>query len=134
MKLMKKRECLSCGSSLAGRSDKKYCDDSCRSVYHNRQRQMHESCKRKTDSILRQNRKILFQAIHEKGGARLNRHQLLSSGFRPDFVTRIASGPDGSMIRCYYEFGLRRVSEMEVEIFRLADSDYRRQSARRKFA
>ena len=37
-----KRLCLFCGRCLKGRSDKKYCDGSCRSKYHDEQRKKAE--------------------------------------------------------------------------------------------
>ena len=30
------RECLTCGTELRGRTDKKFCDDYCRSAYNNK--------------------------------------------------------------------------------------------------
>ena len=120
MKYIEKRACMACGTYLSGRTDKKFCDDSCRTIHHNRIRQQEETSKRKTDSILRQNRKILLRVVNQQSDARLDKRWLLSSGFRPDYLTRIASAPDGSTIRCYYEFGLRRISASEVEIFRLS--------------
>ncbi|MFA6947300.1 MAG: DUF2116 family Zn-ribbon domain-containing protein, partial [Pedobacter sp.] len=30
------RECLDCGAALRGRTDKKFCDDQCRSNFNNR--------------------------------------------------------------------------------------------------
>lgn len=120
MKYIEKRACMACGTYLSGRTDKRFCDDSCRTIHHNRLRQQEETSKRKTDSILRQNRKILLRVVNQQSDARLDKHILLSSGFRPDYLTRITAAPDGSTIRCYYEFGLRRISASEVEIFRLS--------------
>lgn len=121
MNYMEKRACLACGGHLSGRTDKKFCDDSCRTVHHNRLRQSEEISKRKTDSILRQNRKILLHLLNHQTKTRMDKRMLLSAGFRPDYLTRIASASDGSVIRCYYEFGLRRLSETELEIFLLPE-------------
>lgn len=119
MNRIEKKFCLSCGTYLSGRSDKKFCDDACRTSFHNRGRQEKSDIFRETDSILRLNRRILSGMVEQQQKLRLNSKQLLSAGFRPDYVTRIASDSGGSIVRYYYEFGLRRLSASEVEVFRL---------------
>jgi hypothetical protein len=113
------RHCQDCGSIISGRTDKKFCDDACRTSYNNRRRQEESAGVRRTDAILRRNRKILQFYAESRAEARLCREHLLASGFRPDFVTRIAADPAGGLIRYYYEFGLKRLSGQEVEVFRL---------------
>lgn len=118
MNRIEKKFCLSCGTYLSGRSDKKFCDDACRTNFHNRGRQEKSLIFRETDSILRLNRRILSGMVEQEQKLRLKSKKLISAGFRPDYVTRIAADSGGNMVRYYYEFGLRRLSASEVEIFR----------------
>ena len=119
---LERKFCLACGSFLAGRTDKKFCDDSCRTSWHNRSRQDLSYVFRETDSILRLNRKILHSVLDAGGETRMDKRKLLASGFKPEYLTRIGTDSLGVTIRYYYEFGLRRLSETEVEVFRLMKS------------
>ncbi len=129
-----KKICIYCGASMAGRSDKKFCDDACRAGFHNQSRQECSALCRETDSILHLNRKILSSVVHSNARLKLPKNRLLSRGFRPDFITRLAAGPDGRIIRCYYEFGILRLSESEVEVFRMNEWESGRTSAVQKLA
>jgi hypothetical protein len=60
--------------------------------------------------------------VEQEQKLRLKSKKLISAGFRPDYVTRIAADSGGNMVRYYYEFGLRRLSASEVEIFRQLNS------------
>lgn len=113
-----KKACPVCGSVLTGRSDKKFCDDGCRTTFNNRRWQQESEDIRKTHAILRRNRRILLSYSSSSDSVRLNRDKLMASGFRPDFVTRIAADPAGGLIRFYYEFGLKKLSGKEVQVFR----------------
>ena len=113
-----KKACPVCGRALSGRSDKKFCDDGCRTTFNNRRWQQESEDIRKTHAILRRNRKILQACWKSTGAVSLSRENLMASGFRPDFVTRIAADPAGGLIRFYYEFGLKKLSGKEVQVFR----------------
>jgi len=56
------QNCINCGETLSGRRDKKFCDDHCRSLYHNQTYAPDYNLIRKTHTILRKNRRILLQA------------------------------------------------------------------------
>jgi hypothetical protein len=113
-----RKTCPVCGSMLSGRSDKKFCDDGCRTTFNNRRWQQESEDIRKTDSILRRNRKILQSYSQSREAVCLSKAHLMASGFRPDFVTRIAPDPSGGLIRYYYEYGLRKLSGEEFQVFR----------------
>ncbi|MBO4418031.1 MAG: hypothetical protein J5801_07980 [Bacteroidales bacterium] len=53
------RVCRECAAPLAGRSDKQFCCDACRTAYHNRKyrEQWHDTAR--INRILRENRRIL---------------------------------------------------------------------------
>ncbi len=55
--------CLECQKSVKGRSDKKYCSDSCRSSFHNRKQIKPNERVLTINNILSQNRVILENFI-----------------------------------------------------------------------
>ena len=114
---IQKRVCQTCGKVVSGRTDKKFCDDACRSVFNNRNRRNGLESVRNTDAILRRNRMILRNMLNEQEAVRLEKNRLLATGYRPEFLTSIASDPAGGIIRYCYEFGVRRISGNEVQIF-----------------
>lgn len=59
------RQCTRCGKPLKGRSDKKFCNDDCRSDYHNELRRARDKQLRAVNRILSSNWKILSAALRE---------------------------------------------------------------------
>jgi len=59
------RCCIHCGKPLRGRSDKKFCDDDCRTDYHNEQRRAREKKMREVNHILSNNWKVLSALLRE---------------------------------------------------------------------
>ena len=55
------RNCLECGRSLIGRSDKKFCSDDCRTNHNNKQNSDQTNYIRRVNNILRKSRRILVQ-------------------------------------------------------------------------
>ena len=53
------RKCLVCGKPLKGRSDKKFCDDYCRSSYNNDLKSAANNYIRNVNNALGKNRRIL---------------------------------------------------------------------------
>jgi len=57
---MKTSCCIGCGEPIIGRSDKKFCNESCKSTYHYKQNiESKDSLYRKIDKQLKRNRRIL---------------------------------------------------------------------------
>lgn len=53
------KQCLDCGEELAGRADKKFCSDSCRSHYNNKRLVQQGFFVRKVNAILLKNKRVL---------------------------------------------------------------------------
>ena len=53
------RLCRECATPLAGRSDKQFCSDACRTAYHNRRYRQESGYITQTNKVLRRNRRIL---------------------------------------------------------------------------
>ena len=57
------RLCPQCGAAIHGRSDKRFCSDSCRCDYHNERRRAQEKELRQVNRILAANWRLLSQLI-----------------------------------------------------------------------
>lgn len=57
------RLCPQCGAVIHGRSDKRFCSDSCRCDYHNERRRAQEKELRQVNRILAANWRLLSQLI-----------------------------------------------------------------------
>lgn len=74
------RRCIRCGAPLRGRSDQKYCSDSCRTDHHNEQRRRREKELHEVNRILASNWRILSGLIRQ-GRTRLPDSELSALHF-----------------------------------------------------
>ena len=72
--------CKTCGAILIGRTDKKFCDDQCRSLFNSREKRKHEQLILEINKTLRKNRKILKQ-FNPEGKTTIRKEYLIRSGF-----------------------------------------------------
>jgi len=100
-----KRTCLECGDMLAGRADKKFCDDQCRSHYNNRRNSDATSGMRNVNNILRRNRRILVALVSDAGKRKVARMQLAGRGFDFRYHTHTHTTQKGSTYRLCYDYG-----------------------------
>jgi|SRR5205823_3367624 len=98
------RTCASCGQDIRGRSDKKFCDDYCRSAFNNKQNNDVNLYIRSVDRILRRNRRILEELIPNET-ARTSRSRLLEKGFNFKYYTNTYTNKKGSTYFFCYEYG-----------------------------
>ena len=107
------RECLDCGHPLKGRTDKKFCDDQCRSSFNNRIKAGRHSSMRPVNSILRKNHAILSR-ICPGEKIRIKKDDLLRNGFNPDYHTHQYQTQTGNTYFFCYEYGLLK---LEGDVF-----------------
>lgn len=112
------KQCISCGKTIKGRSDKKFCDDYCRNEYNNRLRAADQVHMRGIQQYLRKNRNILRALLPDPfNEIQVSREQLLVLGFRFDYMTHIRTSPGGTFLFCCYEYSFR---EMEIHQYLIA--------------
>ncbi len=100
----KYKKCIECGAEMKGRSDKRYCSDSCRSSYHNRMNSDATNFVRNVNNILRKNRRIL-EENNPNGKAKVHRDKLLEQGFKFTYFTNEYVTKSGNVYRFCYEQG-----------------------------
>jgi len=110
---MNVRLCLSCEKELKGRSDKKFCDTQCRSIYHNRNRPSHELSIQRINSDLRRNRSLLAHFC-PSGKSTVDKEVLVKLGYRFDLFTHIFPFNTGTYFFCY-EFGYLPILDKGTE-------------------
>ena len=80
------KNCLSCGSKITGRADKKYCNDACKNDFHNRQPIHHPNFEKTQISRVRKNHKILNK-ITAAGIGEIGEKELELYGFNFEGLT-----------------------------------------------
>lgn len=112
MKKIKPKLCSTCNTPILGRTDKKFCDDFCRNIYHNRLDRHQKNLKRKVHNILLRNSRII-DVFLLKGQKKVSREELQQAGFSFYYYTHVEQNASPMEYHCYdkvYSF----VSEEEI--------------------
>jgi hypothetical protein len=96
--------CAYCGNNIIGRVDKKFCDDTCRTSYHNQQKKEVSEHIRPVNSILKRNRNILKQ-LNKTGKTKVHKDALQKAGFDFNYLTRLYTTKKGSTYFFCYDQG-----------------------------
>jgi predicted nucleic acid-binding Zn ribbon protein len=104
------RLCLDCGTPVKGRTDKKFCDDSCRNNYNNHLKVEDNLILKRVNGILKKNRAILAQ-LTPGGKAKVTRKRLLAAGFNFDYHTYSYTAQNGNIYIFCYEYGYLVLNE-----------------------
>lgn len=110
------KSCLLCASPLLGRTDKKFCNDHCRSHYYNMKNKCSESLILKINNRLRKNRLLLKSVMDPFQKREIPKDHLLSLGFNPDFFTHVQTSKHGHTIKICYDYGFRFLENQKVHI------------------
>jgi len=104
---METRKCLNCNEPLKGRSDKKFCDDQCRTSFNNRINYDSSNHLKSINSILRKNRKILQELLSFSTEGKMNTSQkkLYDKGFNFNYHTHFYITKTGKTYQFCYEYG-----------------------------
>src|SRR6059036_2201179 len=104
------RNCLACNRSIKGRTDKKFCDDSCRNNYNNRLNSDASPLIRNINNILRKNRRILEELLSgmEKPVTVIDKQKLIEKGFHFEYFTEQFTNDRNEKYFYCYDYGYRR--------------------------
>lgn len=98
------RKCIECDRIITGRADKKYCDDYCRSAYHNRKYRADNKELDGINSILKNNRKILATKYVDQLSL-VSRTDLVAEGYDFRYATSIEDYKEYTCKYCY-DYGI----------------------------
>jgi len=113
------KQCLECNSSLFGRADKKFCNDSCRNSYNNRHNKDSSNLMRNINNTLRKNWRILNQ-LNPDQKTKTTKTKLLQLGFDFNFFTHIYTTKTGTIYYFIYDQGYL---PLENEFYALVKRD-----------
>jgi hypothetical protein len=103
--LLQMQTCADCGGQIKGRSDKRFCDDQCRSNFHNRRNSETNGTVKRINHILRKNRRILSELNPDRGKATAARSKMADKGFDFRHFTSIYTTGAGATYYFCYEYG-----------------------------
>lgn len=99
-----KKKCPVCQQPIKGRSDKRFCSETCKSSYHYEKRQQTESFYIQIDRQLKTNRKIL-KSFNKKGLTTVQKKDLHKEGFNPNYFTHYWKNQKGDIYLFVYDYG-----------------------------
>ncbi len=117
---MEPKVCLECGTELIGRVDKKFCNDLCRNVYHNKQNKDANEFVRKVNTILRKNRRVL-EKLNPGEKSKTTKEELLLNGFNFYYYTNIYTTKQGKTYYFVYDHGYLELEDEEYALVRKKD-------------
>jgi len=98
--------CLNCSKQIRGRSDKKFCDDSCRNIYNNRLKGSSNNMIRNINYALSKNRRIMESLLPiAEETSKANKEKLLRLGFQFKYLTHIYVTRTGKTYYYCYDHG-----------------------------
>ena len=117
--LLIEKNCLCCLKKIHGRTDKKFCNNYCRSSFHNSISANRNNYVRKINYHLQRNRSILEALyLNNRSGKWITFSELFQKGFTTEYYTcQKTDERSGKLIYCY-EYGYRLVRENAVQIIR----------------
>ena len=111
-------ECLECGDKIHGRSDKKFCSDSCRNTYNNNQNKDSTNLMRRINYILRKNYRILSALPFSDGKTKTTKNKLQSEGFDFEYFTSLKTYKNGSQYQFHYDIGCKYLEDDWILVVR----------------
>ncbi|NCI48555.1 hypothetical protein GWC95_01380 [Sediminibacterium roseum] len=108
-----RKNCLSCDRAIQGRSDKKFCNDSCRNLHHNKRKMPATACVRHINRVLLRNRRIL-QGLFTSSRQTIKtpKKKLEEQRFDFRYFTHQSSNRRGQRCVFCYEFGYRVLKDV----------------------
>jgi len=99
-------KCLSCGSTVKGRADKKFCNDYCRNEYNNTLKSDKTNLVRNINNALGKNRRTLeYLLAAGEEMSKVHGDKLLAKGFQFKYITHTYTNKKGNVYFFCYDMG-----------------------------
>lgn len=112
-----KRYCPNCHGAIAGRADKKFCSDACRTMYNNRIYRDRRGVLNRIDRILKKNHSII-EGLYARGEKEIDFTELFGMGFNFNYITSMRENPDTEspfIMGCYdYSYVIDRNGKVTI--------------------
>lgn len=109
------KTCLECDTLIRGRIDKKFCNDTCRNSFNNKNKRDAGFYERKVNAILRKNKRILEQ-LTPREKAKTTKEELLFNGFNFYYFTNIYQTKQGKTYYFVYDYGYLELDNEEYAL------------------
>lgn len=112
------RLCLQCDKPIkSGRTDKKFCNEGCRSVYHNAKHTGEPPEMRRINKVLKNNRETLKSLLGKDAERICIRETLSKRGFKFDYHTHfVISHFHNNQFTFCYDYGYRQLQNNKYKI------------------
>jgi len=101
---MEQKLCLECSTPIKGRSDKKFCNDACRSAYNNGLNKDRRNLVRNINNRLKKNFRIL-ESLNPEDKTKVSKSKLTAKGFDFNYFTSIYTTKKGTVYYFVYNQG-----------------------------
>ncbi len=113
-----KKACQICGSSFIGRSDKKFCSDNCRAVYHQSNKDKSSELILEITKQLKAHRNIL-KSLNPQGKAVVNKNSLVSKGFDFGYYTNLLHTKSGNTYHFCFDYGYMYGDDQKIVLVKM---------------
>jgi hypothetical protein len=104
--------CLECGEKIVGRTDKRFCSDACRNLYHYHANNSSINYVRNVVNTLKRNRRILSELnTGSEGKTKVHRDKLLERGYSFMYHTNTRRTKAGNNYVFCFEQGFLELGE-----------------------
>lgn len=107
--------CIACETPLTGRSDKKFCNNNCRSEFNNQINKDRDFLMRKINRILKRN-KLILSRFFLQDNITLDTGILLAAGFDFNYYTHMEKDRMGNLYIYCYEYGYTKGKEHKITL------------------
>jgi len=119
-----KRKCVYCAHLISGRSDKKFCGDSCRNSYNNDKNRDRNLLVKKFHQRLQKNHRILNSFLQDETEKKVFKIALVEAGFNLQSVSSYTSDPQGVAYFFVYDIGFRILDEHIIHLTRSTNKGF----------
>ena len=114
-----KKKCTMCKKIMKGRSDKKFCSVTCKSMYHNKLKSANEAVTTDVDKILHRNRAILLEVMGKASKMKkITKLTLDQKHFNYSYITGMHVNKQNKQVFHIYDFSYLIFSDQEVMLYR----------------
>ena len=117
---MEEKKCLDCGEKLVGRIDKKFCNDTCRNAYNNKQVSTSSNLVRNINRILKANLRIL-EEMNPNGKTTTTKDKMINNGFNFKYYTNTYTTREGRVYYFCYNMGYSELENGRMILVRNKD-------------
>ena len=116
---MAKTECISCGKTFVGRTDKKYCSLKCKNTFNYNRKSKTKSATQTIDAVLHKNREILEVIMGPKRKKMyIEKTELTQMGFQSEYVTGFYTNSQDKLYRYVYDFAWMEFTGEKIMVVR----------------